>query len=76
MQRVLYQGEAESVNCMTASGEITILDHHEPLISMMKKGIMKIVDGEKKEHYIQVRSGFLEIRAGNEAKFLVEEERA
>ncbi len=74
MQKVLYQGEAKSVNCMTASGEITILDHHEPLISMMKKGVMKIVDQEKKERYIPVASGFLEVRAGNEAKFLVEED--
>jgi F0F1-type ATP synthase epsilon subunit len=31
------------------------------------------VDSGKKEHYIPVASGFLEIRAGNEARFLVEE---
>ena len=76
MQQVLYQGDAESVTCVTAVGEVTILDHHEPLISIIKQGIMKIVDQEGKEHYLRVRSGFLEIRAGNEARFLVEEERA
>lgn len=73
LQRVLYRGEAASVNCQTATGEITILNHHRPLISILKKGVMKIVDGEKKEHYIPVASGFLEVQAGNEAKFLVEE---
>jgi F-type H+-transporting ATPase subunit epsilon len=74
LQKVLYRGEAESVNCQTTTGEITILNHHRPLISVLKEGVMKIVDQEKKEHYIPVASGFLEIRSGDEAKFLVEEE--
>jgi len=73
LQKVLYQGDAELVNCQTAIGEITILDHHRPIISILKRGVMKIVDQEKKEHYIPVDSGFLEVRAGNEARFLVEE---
>jgi F0F1-type ATP synthase epsilon subunit len=73
LQKVLYQGDVVSVNCQTATGEITILEHHRPLISILKKGTMKIVDKEKKEHYIPVRSGFLEVRSGEEARFLVEE---
>jgi len=73
LQKVLYQGNAELVNCQTATGEITILDHHRPIISTLKRGVMKIVDREKREHYIPVESGFLEVRAGNEARFLVEE---
>jgi ATP synthase F1 epsilon subunit len=71
LQKVLYQGDVESVNCQTAAGEITILDHHRPLISILRKGVMKIIDQEKKEHYIPVSSGFLEVRSGDEAKFLV-----
>lgn len=74
LQKVLYQGEAASVNCQTRSGVITILDHHRPLISVLKQGTMKIIDKNQKEHYIPVSSGFLEVRSGNEAKFLVEEE--
>ena len=73
LQKVLYQGEADSVNCQTATGEITILNHHRPLISILREGTMKIVDQEKKEHYIPVVSGFLEVRSGDEARFLVEE---
>ena len=48
LQKVLYEGNVESVNCQTVSGEITILEHHRPLISILKAGIMKIVDKEKK----------------------------
>jgi F-type H+-transporting ATPase subunit epsilon len=73
LQKVLFQGEARSVNCHTRSGEITILDHHEPLISILEKGTMTIVDNEGKETYIPVASGFLEVDSGSQAKILVEE---
>ena len=62
-----------SVNCNTRSGEITILDHHEPLISILEKGTMTIVDKEGKEVYIPIKSGFLEVDSGSQAKILVEE---
>lgn len=74
LRKVLYQGEAGSINCQTAMGEITILEHHRPLVSILRKGVIKILDKEKKEHYIPVVSGFLEVRSGDEAKFLVEED--
>lgn len=71
----IFDGEAASINCKTASGEITILDQHRPLISILKPGVMKIVDKTGKEAYINVSSGFLEVRSGNVARFLVEEEK-
>jgi F-type H+-transporting ATPase subunit epsilon len=73
LQKVLFQGDAKSVNCPTTSGEITILDDHEPLISILQKGIVKIIDATAKEHYIPIDSGFVEVRSGEEARFLVEE---
>ena len=73
LQKVLFQGEAKSVNCNTRVGEITILDHHEPLISILEKGTMTIIDAEGKAVYIPVESGFLEVDSGSQAKILVEE---
>lgn len=75
LQKVLFQGEASEVNCRTQGGEITILNHHRPLISILARGTMKIIDNDAKEHYIPVSSGFLEVRSGNEARFLIEETR-
>jgi F0F1-type ATP synthase epsilon subunit len=74
LEKVLYHGAAREVNCNTKSGEITILDHHHPLISILAKGTMKIIDEENNEHYIPVRSGFLEVDSRNQAKILVEED--
>lgn len=73
LKKILFQGESESINCRTAVGEITILDNHRPLISMLQKGTVKIVDKNKKEHYIPVSSGFVEVRPENEVRFIVEE---
>jgi len=74
LEKVLFQGEAASVNCNTKMGEITILENHEALISILERGTMKIVDNAQKEHYIPVSSGFLQFN-NNEGRFLVEEDR-
>jgi F-type H+-transporting ATPase subunit epsilon len=75
LQKVLFQGDATSVNCNTRSGEITILDRHEPLISILEKGTIKIIDVSGQEFYIPVKSGFLEVDSGSQAKIMVEEDR-
>ena len=73
LQKVLYQGDAKSVNCATRSGEITILDDHEPIISLLAAGTITITNHEQRKFYIPVVSGFLEMDKGNIVKILVEE---
>jgi F-type H+-transporting ATPase subunit epsilon len=73
LQKVLFQGDATSVNCKTRMGEVTILDNHEPLISIVEKGMITIIDKEGEKHYIPVGSGFLEVNADSQTKILVEE---
>ncbi len=60
------------MNCKTAVGEITVLDNHEPLIGVLKKGVAKVVDTENKEHFFEVNSGFLEVKEGNEVRCIVD----
>ena len=73
LKKILFQGTAESVNLKTASGEITVLDHHRPLVSVLAAGTVKIIDNEKKEHYIPVISGFLEVNSENQTRLIVDE---
>lgn len=73
LRKILFQGDALSINAKTASGEITILDHHKPLISVLTKGVLKIVDNGHKEHYIPVGSGFVEVNSANQTRLLVDE---
>jgi len=73
LEKVLFRGAAREVNCRTKLGEITILDHHEPLISILDRGTIKVVDDAGKEHYFPVTSGFLEVNSRDNVKVLVEQ---
>jgi len=72
LQNVLFDGQAVSLNCVTQQGEITVLDHHEALITILEKGIMTIIDAEKKEVIIPITSGFLEIDLNGHVRAMVE----
>ncbi len=72
LKKILFAGQAELLNCKTAMGEITVLDNHETYIGVLTKGVMKVLDQQKKEHFFEINSGFLEVRQGNEVRCMVE----
>ena len=75
LKRTLFDGEAKAVNCKTAIGEITVLDHHLPLISILVPGVIKVELGEgKDDQYFPIKNGLLEVKQDNQARFIVEEE--
>lgn len=61
IDKVLWQGDAESVTVPSRGGILTILGHHMPLITILKEGsvIVKPKEGTPSEFPIQ--SGFLEV---------------
>jgi F-type H+-transporting ATPase subunit epsilon len=71
LQNILYEGEASAVNCKTIAGEITVLDHHRPLISMLSAGPLRIT-GTEGDQWFNVKSGFIEVEPGNSVRLLVE----
>ncbi|MBM3257434.1 MAG: hypothetical protein FJY98_03895 [Candidatus Liptonbacteria bacterium] len=73
LKQVLFEGEAESVNCATEGGEITVLDNHEPLIATLTPGTITVKDAAGKEHFIPAGAGFLEVTAENATKILADE---
>jgi len=72
LKKIIFQGQAVSLNCKSAMGEITILDNHETYIGVLKPGVIKVVDAEQKEHYFEITSGFLEVKEGNEVRCIVQ----
>lgn len=74
LKNILFDAEAESLTCETTEGQITVLDNHEPLITTLKQGLIKIIDKNKKESYIGVRDGFLEVRGQGNVRAIIEEE--
>ncbi|MCD8495051.1 MAG: ATP synthase F1 subunit epsilon [Candidatus Pacebacteria bacterium] len=60
--RVVYHDDVEQVSIPTAAGEITILPHHAPLVSIIQSGEMRIVKNGNTLPLVCDR-GVLEIRA-------------
>ena len=73
LKKILFQGDAQLLNCKTIMGEITVLDNHETFITVLSSGTMKIIDSDKNEHFSPIKSGFLEVRPENEVRVIVEE---
>ncbi len=73
LQKIVYEGEASSVNAKTMVGEITVLDHHRPLISVLMPGPVRVTDKTEGDKWFDVKGGFLEVEPGNSVRLLVEE---
>ena len=73
LRGVVYEGEVKSANVKTLSGEITILDHHRPMISILAaRGKIRLESqaGEKSEY--EAPSGFLHLNPVGELAILVD----
>lgn len=74
LEKIIYEGDAKAVNANTAVGEITVLDHHRPLISMLVAGAVRVTDVASGDQWFSVKGGFLEVEpTGNSVRLLVEE---
>ena len=62
-ERVVYEKTIHQVTLPTAAGEITVLPHHIPLVTVLKTGEMLIKD-EDGERPIAVAGGFVEVKDG------------
>ena len=70
-ERIVFEGEAESLSVMTETGEITVLPDHIPLVTSLRPGEMRLKqDGE--EQLMVISTGFLEVRPGNQIVILAD----
>ena len=68
---VTYDSAAESVSLPTATGEITVLPHHVPLVTVLKAGEVRIKT-QNQEFSLSVSSGVVEIRPNSVVYVLAE----
>lgn len=72
IKETLYEGEAEKLICHTPQGQITVLDHHIPLISRLTGPDLTVVQKNGERRDLQLVSGFLEVRPGSDAVILAD----
>ena len=72
LRGIEFEGEAKSFNVKTKNGEITVLENHRPLVTLLSKGCAKIglADGGAKD--IEINSGFLEVDDRNNLSVLID----
>ena len=64
VDEVLFEGEAYSMTLPGAAGEMTVLGHHEPLITTLKPGEVRVRTAPNAEpQTFKIQSGVLEVRA-------------
>ena len=59
-ERLLFSGEVDSVVAPGTAGELGILPHHAPLLTTLRPGELRIMQGGQ-EQSIAVTGGFLEV---------------
>jgi F-type H+-transporting ATPase subunit epsilon len=65
-----FDGAAMSVTLPTTAGEITVLPHHEPLVTTLREGKITIRTTIDQPKELQVTSGVVEM-SGNRAVVLL-----
>lgn len=62
-QRMVYQGEAESVTLPGAMAPFQVLVNHAPILTELEVGDIKIVDAAGHELHVAVSGGFAEVKS-------------
>ncbi len=63
VNELLFTGEVHSVTLPGSEGELTILAHHEPLISMLKAGTITVRSNDETKQF-PIERGLLEASSG------------
>jgi F0F1-type ATP synthase epsilon subunit len=79
IKRTVFSGETPRVTVPTVTGEVTILEHHIPFVTILEPGLLRythmVQEGAgmaEKEEVLQITGGFLEVRDNNEVRILAD----
>jgi F-type H+-transporting ATPase subunit epsilon len=64
VSQTLFDGAATSVTLPGSAGDFTILPHHEPLISTLKKGVISVKQSGTSNKEFSIATGVVECSAG------------
>ena len=57
----LFDGEVSSIHLPGTNGRFEILNDHAPIISILNKGTIKVTDINKKEQFVDILGGSIEM---------------
>ena len=59
--RKLWAGQARSVSAQSVEGSIGLLTGHEPILSVLAAGTVKVVELDGNERFVVIESGFISL---------------
>ena len=64
VNELVFQGDAVSVTLPGSEGELTLLAHHEPIITLLSRGTITIHTPESERTTFEIEKGVLEASNG------------
>src|SRR3989338_11191539 len=71
LDETVFDGEVSGITLGTEAGEITVLSHHTPLITLVKPGAVRVHRAEGDMRVIEIQGGFLEVKPENQGATLL-----
>lgn len=59
--KTIFSGEADVVQLPGKDGSFEILNNHAPIISVLRKGKVKIVGKDKNTQFFEINGGVIEV---------------
>ncbi len=59
--KLIFKGEASLVQLPGKDGSFEILNNHAPLISILAKGKVKIINSDKETKFYEIGGGLIEV---------------
>ena len=72
IKQTILEATAEKVTIPTPQGEITVLDNHIPLVTLVNAGIVSYYTSQNQWQKIAFSGGVAEIRPGSEVVLLAQ----
>ncbi len=72
LKNTLFDGSAEKLIVHTPLGEITVLDHHLPMVTVLSGPAAEVVGTSGEKTVVPITSGFLEVRPESEVVILAQ----
>ncbi|HJU73210.1 MAG TPA: ATP synthase F1 subunit epsilon [Gemmatimonadaceae bacterium] len=69
-EKVLFEGEVESVVAPAFDGEVGILPQHAPMVTLLGKGVLRLGEGGRAGRF-EIAGGFLQV-ADNQVRVVTE----
>jgi F-type H+-transporting ATPase subunit epsilon len=64
-ERILFEGDAEMVTMRSGGGDIAFLAGHEPYVSTVEIGVVRVDVGEGQSERFAAHGGFVEVTEGS-----------